>query len=188
MPSKYPHTFLRHVVGGIASTEITHTEEGWHPHLNLLILTPQKSFTWAAVKQEWFDITGDSHVVNFSDDVYRLEATIAETVKYVTKFSDLTPEQLMTVYRALEGRRTIRGFGKLHALKVPSKLTDDVLSADLPYIEYICRYLGEAGYTIHQALRRAAGEPSEAQPSVHKSTEDKRRFRRQCEQGAIQGR
>jgi hypothetical protein len=153
----YPDTLLRHVVAGLTALEVTNKGNGWHPHLNVLVLSTRKSFDWQACKDEWREVTGDSHVVHFSQDCANLEATLAETIKYVTKFSDLEPAQLWELHRALQGRRTVRGFGKLWGLKAPQKLTDDVLSADLPYIEYVCRYLGPAGYTILSALSCAAG-------------------------------
>lgn len=180
----YPDTTLRGVVGGILSMEVTNTGNGWHPHLNVLLLSCRASFDWATVKAEWESITGDSKVVNFSEDAYELAATLAETVKYITKFGDLSPEQLWEVHRVFAGRKTIRGFGKLHGLRVPDKLTDDVLAADLPYIEYVCRYLGRDGYTILSALRSAAGA-SEPQASVHETTAAE--FRRQHTGGRILG-
>lgn len=115
------------------------------------------SFDWAAVKDEWFEITGDSLVVHFSQDCQNLRSTLAETVKYVTKFSDLAPADLWTLHKALQRRRTLRGFGCLHNLHIPEKLTDAPLEADLPYIEYVCGYMGRDGYTILRALRSAAG-------------------------------
>ena len=158
LQSQYPNTFLRAVRGGIKSVEVTwHAELGWHPHFNLLALSHNSSFDWAAVKAEWLEITGDSHVVNFSTDHYALTATMAETIKYVTKINDLSPEALWTLHEAFRGRRTIQGFGCLWGLSVPEKLTDDVLEGDLPYIDYICRHLGRDGYTIYKALESAVG-------------------------------
>lgn len=185
-PVFYPNTFLRYVVGGIVSFEVTRNDDnGWHWHFNVLCLSPQKSFHWASVKKEVFEITGDSIVVNFSEDTYRLVNTLAETVKYITKMDDLTPEQLLEVHNTVSGHRTVRGFGKLYNLKVPSKLTDDVLPEELPFIEYVCRYMGEGGYSIYQALRSAALPPAQPSPL---SPEEKRRFRRLAESGALKGR
>lgn len=165
----YPETFLRSAVAGILSMEVTNRGNGWHPHLHVLVLSTEKTYTWEAVKDEWKAITGDSRVVNFSEDSYQLAGTLAETCKYLTKFSDLTVDQLWEVHRVFAGRKSIRGFGKLHGLRVPDKLTDDVLAADLPYIEYVCRYLGRDGYTILTALRGQAAA-SEPEASVHQTT------------------
>jgi hypothetical protein len=174
-PSRYPRTLFRDVMGGIMSIEVTNIGNGWHPHANVMLLSTQKSFDWSAAKAEWFSITGDSSVVNFSTDTGNLKATLAETIKYVTKFADLTPADLWILHRACLGKRLIRGFGKLWGLREPEKLTDELLDADLPFIEYVCRYLGTAGYGILSALQCAAGARA-AQPTV--SNAEKARARR----------
>jgi len=157
MPDRYRNSFLRKTTGGILSIEATHNKKaGWHPHMNLLVLSPCKSFDWQAVKDEWLEITGDSKVVNFSTDAHSLTATIAETIKYVTKINDLSANRLWELQSVFKRRKTVRGFGCLHGLKMPDSLTDDVLADDLPYIEYVCRHLGADGYTIYSALESAA--------------------------------
>jgi len=160
----YPETLLRGVIGGILSIEVTNTGNGWHPHANVMVLSKSKSFDWQRAKDEWLEITGDSSVVNFSEDEATLAATLAETVKYITKFSDLTPAQLWQLHGCVKRRKLTRGFGQLWGLKMPDKLTDDVLSGDLPYIEYVCRYLGRDGYTILQTLSCAAGAEATTSP------------------------
>lgn len=163
--SKYPKTLFRDVVGGIMSIEVTNIGNGWHPHANVMCLSTEPSFDWAAAKAEWLEITGDSKVVNFSTDASNLQATLAETIKYVTKFADLTPRQTWDLHRTLRSKRTVRGFGKLWGLRPPLELTDAPLADELPFIDYLCRWLGADGYTILRALRCAAGA-SEAEPSV----------------------
>lgn len=152
----YPDTFLSTSIGGLMSVEVTNIGNEWHPHINLLVLDLKKSFDWQQVKDEWLAITGDSHVVHFSTDTENLQATLAETVKYITKFSDLSPSQLFELHCFTRGKRLVRGFGALWGLQMPQNLLDDVLEADLPYIEYVCMYLGKSGYTILRALQSAA--------------------------------
>lgn len=151
----YPDTFLATSIGGLMSVEVTNIGNEWHPHINVLVLDCKKSFDWQQVKDEWFAITGDSHVVNFSTDTENLQATIAETVKYVTKFSYLSPPQLFELHGFTRGLRLVRGFGALWGLKMPENLLDEVLEGDWPYIEYLCKYLGKSGYSILRALPSA---------------------------------
>lgn len=173
-PTKYPGTFFEWVDGGVMSFETTYNpEHGWHPHCNVLCISEVDRFDIKKPKAEWLQITGDSSYIWFSDDSHTLAATLAETIKYVTKAHDLEPELIMEMVNALRGRRLVRGFGCMYNLKIPSDLTDSPLPADLPYIEYVCRYLGPAGYTIYSVLESAAGA-SEPQASVPHTTEPER--------------
>ena len=148
LPKKYPNTMLSGMVAAVTSLEVTETGNLWHPHLNLLVISRKPSFDWAACKSEWLEVTGDSSVIHFSTDSHTLESTLAECIKYVTKFSDLVPEQLFQMHLALNRKRTISTHGLLYGLKLPTDLADELLPEEVPYIEYFCKYIGFGKYDV----------------------------------------
>ncbi len=107
------------------------------------------------LSKEWQRITQDSCVVDLRPVENETDGFI-EVFKYALKFSDLTPKDNLEAYSYLKGRRLTGSFGCFWGVKVPEKMTDDLLS-DLPYIELFYKYT-KAGYSLESADRK---EPSD---------------------------
>lgn len=149
------------VRGAVFSYEITNKND-WHPHIHAVVDLEE----WIDRDQlinEWNSITGDSFVV----DIRRIKGDPAEgfleVFKYALKFSELDFEDNLMAYESLRGRRLQGSFGTFHGVKVPEKMTDDLLD-DLPYLEMFYQYSKEKGvYDIkecksHSELPRAITE------------------------------
>ena len=101
------------------------------------------------LSQEWQRITGDSKIVDLRPISQDRASGLVEVFKYALKFSDLKPEENITAYSYLKGKRLTGSFGNLWGVKVPEKMTDDLLQ-DLPYVELFYKY-SKAGYTLETA-------------------------------------
>lgn len=115
------------VYGGIAFLEITwsHQHQTWHPHFHLLIeghyLAQQK------LKTLWYNITGDSFVVDI-----RFVRDLRTAARYVTKYASKPfnntflnrPAQLDEALLAFKGRKLLLTFGTWRGvtlIKTPSE-------------------------------------------------------------------
>lgn len=102
------------VVGGVAFLEVTYSKdnESWHPHFHILIegyyLPHQK------LKRIWYEITGDSYIVDIRPVNDRRTAA-----KYVTKYAAKPfnntflnrPDPLDEAILAFKGRKLLLTFG-----------------------------------------------------------------------------
>lgn len=127
------------MAGAIASIEVTHSPEtGWHPHVHVLALSGSY-FDAAALKAEWYELTGDSHVVQVDEGRGDPLYVVLEVCKYATKFQDLSYDKQVEAFWALKGKRLVRSFGLLLGVKLPDAGPDE-LRQDEPYIELLYRY------------------------------------------------
>jgi len=143
------YTEFAKINGAIFSVEFTYSEEhGWHPHIHAFVLLDDY-IDQKALADEWFSITGDSWGV----DIRKIKSKasngdlvdgIKEVFKYALKFGDLSLEKNLEAYETLIGKRLLGSFGSLHGVKVPEKLTDELL-ADLPYIEMFYKFAPQKG-------------------------------------------
>lgn len=147
-------------VGSVGSFEIKRgTGSGlWHPHFHdawMCDTEPDEE----ALRAEWREITGDSHVVDVTPFHYvqRGDFATADTVardfsevfKYALKFSELPLADNWHAAQQLHGRRLVRSFGALFGVKVPEDLADDPLDdEDLPYVTMFYRYHAGRGYQL----------------------------------------
>lgn len=142
-------------LGGVYSYELTYSEKtGWHPHIHMVVLQDKTNpiiFNQYQAKQsqlskEWLAITGDSFIV----DIRPIEGDPAEgfveVFKYALKFSDLTPEQNLSAYLTLKGKRLTGSFGAFWGVSVPESMTDDLLD-DLPFIRMFYTFT-HVGYSL----------------------------------------
>ncbi|NKN80508.1 hypothetical protein HF633_12100, partial [Weissella cibaria] len=114
---------------------------------------------------EWESITGDSKIV----DVRRLKPkngemaeAFCEVFKYALKFSELSLADNVEAFDVFHGKRLQGSFGCLWGVKVPEKMTDDLLP-DLPYLELFYRYDRHKGYDLANVEHRSpAAEQLEA--------------------------
>lgn len=158
---------LLKALGGVFSYELTLSEHGWHPHVHMVILCDKDDpilFDQAKPKdtelsKEWLGITKDSFIV----DVRPIEGDPAEgfieVFKYALKFSDLSPQENLSAFLTLKGRRLTGSFGLFWGVKVPDSMDDDLLD-ELPYIELFYRYT-KSGYSLFHSRHVSASDAGE---------------------------
>jgi hypothetical protein len=100
--------------------------------------------------KEWQKITGDSKIVDIRPIDGDPAQGFVEVFKYALKFSDLKPKENIEAYSYLKGKRLTGSFGCFWGVKIPEKMTDDLLE-DLPYIELFYKYT-KAGYSLQSAI------------------------------------
>lgn len=106
--------FRKGFAGGIAFFELTlNNRTGlWHPHLHVLF--EGTYIPHAKIKEAWFDITGDSYIVDV-----RAVRTVAAAVSYVAKYAAKAVShsvladrgKLVEAIGALKGTRTYATYG-----------------------------------------------------------------------------
>ena len=159
-------TEWRKVHGYVGTYEVTNQGKGWHPHAHIMVLHTE-SFNYATLKAEWFDITGDSHVLNVTPAKHpeSPEIDFLEVFKYAVKFSDLTPADNVTAFLTLRKHRLLFSGGAFRGVEVPENLEDEQLD-DLPYIELMYRYsFGKYHLTSSEEVQlKPKAVTDEAQP------------------------
>lgn len=159
---KGPYVELARAEGLVWSFEVTHSEHGWHPHVHMIAALPKGSspIYWGdhhagpevglptQLKRDWQAVTGDSCITNAKriegDDLF---GGVCEAVKYAAKFSDLTIEQSVHVWRVLRGRRLMECSGVLRGVVIPegASLLDQPLEGE--YFRLLYLWHG-AGYGL----------------------------------------
>lgn len=143
------------VSGAVWSTEFTHSGEGWHPHLHIIVATPKGAAPirygqGSQLAIDWLAVTGDSfitHSAPISGADGDLAAGLCEVLKYALKFSDLDLADNLHAYETLRGKRLIQSSGCFFGLELPE---DDELLDDLedgPYVELFFNYTS-CGYKM----------------------------------------
>jgi len=157
----YGYTELNKIHGGVFTYEFTYSDKnGWHPHIHAIVMVDPSDpidFDFEAsghkksqsrLSKEWLSITGDSSIVDCRPiDTEDPVKSFCEVFKYALKFSDLEPEDNYKAYQVLNGKRLQGSFGLFWGVKVPEKLTDEILEEEFPYIELFYRYT-KAGYSV----------------------------------------
>lgn len=151
---------LAKVDGAVFSYEITKKDNGWHPHIHAIV-DLNEWIDQDKLINEWQAITGDSFIC----DIRRIKNDPAkgflEVFKYALKFSEMSLGDNLDAYETLRTRRLQGSFGTFHGVKVPEKMTDDLLD-DLPFLELFYHYAKEKGvYDLkecrtHTSLEQAA--------------------------------
>ena len=110
---------LAEVRGGAYSFEVKRGANSglWHPHLNLLLLSPQP-LDERRLRDEWRALTRDSHNV-YCRTRPNDPSTFVEIFKYALKFSDLCPADTYHAFQVLAGRRLMGSFGQFRGVTVP---------------------------------------------------------------------
>lgn len=153
---------LFHVLGGVASFELTNIGNGWHPHVHCIILT-QGVIDQQQLRNEWEAITADSFMCDVRDiEQSDLAAGFCEVFKYAVKFGELSLADNWHAHQVLHGRRLVSSFGVFRGVDVPENLLDDSLD-DLPFIEMFYRYsMAAQSYSLKSCSRPQ--DPGAAQP------------------------
>jgi hypothetical protein len=119
--------FQRLVTGGVWFFQLKYNSdtEQWHPHIHCLVAG--KFLPHARLKNLWFQITGDSHVVDIRP-VKDLEGCSREVARYATSPADITAVDLthaMDIYFATKHRRICGSWGSATSLVLkPTPLED----------------------------------------------------------------
>jgi len=95
---------------GIYNIEILKRgEKSWYVHLHALI--DSKWMDQKALSKAWFDLTGDSYIV----DIRRIKGgrrkALSEVLKYQTKMWELSEDDKIFVEEIFKGRRFVGSFG-----------------------------------------------------------------------------
>lgn len=132
------------VVGAVWSYEVKRGSGSgtWHPHLHMIALAENQPDA-VALSDEWRSITGDSFIVDVRPITN--EGGFVEVFKYAVKFSDQLPEDTVSAWHVLQGKRLLGSSGCFRGVKVPEQLTEDEL--DLPYVTLFYRYLHGVGFS-----------------------------------------
>jgi len=119
--------FQRLITGGVWFFQLKFNSdtEQWHPHIHCLVAG--KFLPHAQLKQLWFKITGDSHVVDIRP-VKDLEGCSNEVARYATSPADITAVTLkrsLDIFHATKGRRICGSWGSARKLVLrPMPLPD----------------------------------------------------------------
>lgn len=143
-------------VGGVTSYEVKRGANSklWHPHLHSIVLTDcDNPISQAELAKEWFDLTGDSFVVDvrpIEEDELQLVGGFAEVFKYAVKFSSMEPADTLACWRMLRRRRLVQSFGLFRGVEIPEDLTDGKL--DGPFEDYLYRFcFSEKRYKLEKS-------------------------------------
>jgi len=136
----HPWTELCKAQGAVYTLELTNKGNGWHPHCHMIVLGASQ-IDQQALSAEWFDITGDSMVVDVRPIVGDPSEGFMEVFKYAVKFSDLSLEDNWQAARILKGKRLLNSFGLFRGVQVPESLLDEPLDG-LPYFDRFYRFFG----------------------------------------------
>lgn len=113
----------------------------WHPHIHMLALIPKHEKIDAhKLKNEWFNITGDSSVINI--EYTKNDEPYLEVFAYALKFSELTNSDRWLAFNTLKGERLISSFGDLRGIQLPENENDDFLDSDEPFIDTLFTWRG----------------------------------------------
>jgi len=152
--------------GIMYSIEETKTENGWNVHANLLCRSdkPLKglikkpmgkgkrlSYWHPDAVETWEHLTGSINVsispINVKDQE-QLFKNLHEVFKYSLKFQDLSPDDMLTAYRALFGRRLLGTMGTLRGLKMDAVLNGDGIEDQLFIETMVTCHSSKIFYTI----------------------------------------
>lgn len=159
------------VEGGIRSIEVTNKGKGWHPHIHVFALI--NDYIDRVKLSEEFQRFGGGKIVDvrkikpreLSDEEllemndamikeHQLIGGLLEVLKYPTKFSDLTPQQMVEFYYVSKKCRLSQTFGNLIGLKLDADLNqaDDLEGLEGPTRDWIARwYSRQSRYSLRLA-------------------------------------
>lgn len=145
-------TEMAKLTGGVFAYEFKRGSgsQDWHPHIHMLALLPKSSkIDIAVLKQEWFDLTGDSKVINIkyaNDDAY------LEVFAYALKFSEMANNDRWDAFNLLRRERLVSSFGDLRGIELPEDDMDNPLDTNEPFIDTLYRWCLDRGYESHGTI------------------------------------
>ncbi|MDQ6995668.1 MAG: protein rep [Mariprofundaceae bacterium] len=154
--SRYLPTEFEKIDGAVFSYEVPKSKDGerWHPHIHMLALCSEKpdagfvdpkTGEGHGLCKEWFDLTGDSFMIDVRSNPEQPVIEMAmEVMKYAVKFTSQSPADTWKAFQVLNGRRLFGSFGSLHGVKLPKSLLEAPLTG--PFIEYVFKYHSGGNY------------------------------------------
>lgn len=120
----------------------------WHPYLYMIALAEHQPDQYE-LAAEWHQITGDSFEVDVRPIDQEDPATgFVEVFKYVVKFNDQDPADVVHAFQTLRGKRLLEPAGCFRGVPEPEGLLDDAEALEgLPFVTLFYRFLGR-GYSL----------------------------------------
>jgi hypothetical protein len=158
--SKHRHSPIEwnKVIGSVRAIEVTHKASGWHPHIHVFGLL-SSYIDQPALSEEWRNFTGDSFVVGVTKCKGGIVPGLIETLKYASKLTELTPSQVVHVWRTAKGSRFADAQGILRGVPEPDIRQDDDEGLSGPYRDFLALWSrSKAGYDLRPL--ETAAEPA----------------------------
>ncbi len=142
------------VVGSIRSIEVKLGKGSglWHPHMHTFALVSEKINKFH-LSAEWERFTGDSMIVDVTECKNGIVSGLIETLKYVSKPSELKPPDLHHLLQSAKGMRFADAQGCLRGVPEPCLETDDDDGLHGPWRDFIALWRGY-GYSIESVGQR----------------------------------
>jgi len=146
------------IAGAVFSYEVPKSKDGdlWHPHIHMMALCSEKpdvgyvdtkTGEGHGLRKEWYDITGDSFMVDVRRNKDQSTIEMAcEVMKYAVKFSAQSPADTWKAFQILNGSRLFGAFGNLWGVKVPKSMLESPLTG--AFIEYVFKYQSGGQYSM----------------------------------------
>jgi hypothetical protein len=136
------------VLGSIRAIEVTRKPTGWHPHIHVFALL-SSYIDQPALSAEWHRITGDSFVVGVTKCKGGIVPGLIETLKYCSKLTELSPADIIHVWRTAKGSRFTDPQGILRGVPEPEIRQDDDAGLAGPYRDFFAFWgASKAGYDL----------------------------------------
>jgi len=160
--------FFTRFQGGIYSTEVTYSANGWNVHINLLLncergtdlgVFEKHGKTLSSAEISDFLKPYDSYVnsitkVDFSTHD-SIKSNLLEILKYSLKFSDLSDEKLIEVYVKTYRKRLFGAWGNLRGKGIEDAEIEENTSGEVEEIVYIREIeKGKPSYKLYRRVER----------------------------------
>lgn len=142
------------VLGSICAVEVTWNKKTseWHPHLHFFAFVSEY-ISPAHLSSEWERFTGDSFIVDVRKVKNGIVGGLIEVLKYVSKPTELSHENLLHLYNTAKGTRFVDPHGLMRGVPEPTLETDDDDGLHGPYRDYILLWSGR-GYSMQAVGHR----------------------------------
>lgn len=131
------------LAGGVSAIEVTYGVGGWHVHMHVFVLLTAY-IDFRELSKEWKRFTGDSMIVDVRKCRGGIMAGLVEVLKYSTKFSSMTVEQIYEAHSICGGSRLINPFGILRGVNSGDIDEDDISGMTGPYRDFYARWFEAA--------------------------------------------
>lgn len=124
----------------------------FHPHVHAIWLC-EVAPDPVRLSKEWNEVTGDSFIVDVRPIEEGDASGFIEVFKYALKFSEMTFEDTWSAFCILRGQRMVSSLGAFRGVEVSEEMIDEDAPEDLPYLEFVFRYVRNVGYTLTGSTR-----------------------------------
>ena len=132
---------MEKVQGAVYAVEIKRGKGGqWPPHIHCFALLSEY-IDQSKLRDQWFEATGDSFVVGVTECKNGILAGLIEVLKYTTKFSEMTPPDIVHIADTVRHRTLCAPLGILRGVTIRDINEDSTEGLDGEYIDYIAHFL-----------------------------------------------